>query len=116
MSAIRYSGALRIRIIYVEKLRLNRCHISCPSVPEQLPAVVHVHPAKAGTVARNTPHAYDQAAKAALSYAQYKGWPVKEYAPFDDGWIISRNAKNSHVWLRTGWRRRRGIGMRWKRR
>ncbi len=101
MSALRYSGALRIRITYVKDWTKAapeyRCHISCPSTPGQLPCTIYVR--RRLTHNRNSPIAFDEAAKSALSHAYYEGWPVDSYAAYDGGWVISRSVKNSHVWL-----------------
>jgi hypothetical protein len=101
MSAIRYSGALRIRITFVGKSPPEyRCHISCPSTPGQLPCRIYVHPNEAKMHAVDSPEAFDAVAKAALSFALDEHWPITEYAASDgDGWIISRSAKSSNVWL-----------------
>jgi hypothetical protein len=106
MSAIRYSGALRIRVTIVRRgldgiNEEYRCCISCPSVPGQKRCMVYLATRKIATHGFDSPLAFDGAAHEALSFALDNHWPVTEYAASDrdGGWIVSRSVKNSHVWL-----------------
>jgi hypothetical protein len=93
MSAIRYSGKLRIRVTYVSDWTKGpageyRCHIS-PIVQrngngdEYQPVTIYVGRAACDGLAVDSPKAFDGAARAALSFAESEGWPVTEYATYD---------------------------------
>lgn len=102
MSAIRYSGALRIRVTYTEDWTKGpaeyRCHISCPSVRGRAPVTIYVHPKTFETHARDSSVAFDEIAHAALTFAANEGWPIESYAQGDTGgWAIQRKPSRHYL-------------------
>ena len=95
MSALRYCGAVRIRVTYLELRQADtrapngsyRCHITCgaDSVTQYVGAPLCL----SGAV--DSPEAFDSAAHAALSFTEVAASWITENADYtDQGWAIRR--------------------------
>ena len=105
MSAMRYSGELRIRVTYLEpwaagtpapagrSTRLHgeyRCFIRGPK--GTVGKTIHVSAPVVIMSAVDSAVAFDEAARAALSFAFSTGWPVDSHAANDEaGYYIGRS-------------------------
>lgn len=112
MSAIRYSGALRVRVTLEDvdftKGRASeqyRCfvtlanrkgHVAVTQDGERAHGVTIYVGAKlehGSGIGLDSPEQFDSVASAAISFAIHEGWPADEYAAMDQecsGWHIGR--------------------------
>jgi hypothetical protein len=93
MSALRYSGELRIRVTYIDgwtdlvngtPVHRNgeyRCAIRSTDKDAIRCTIIVVAPAVLSH-AVDSPKAFDDAARAALAFASDEGWPVEEHAAY----------------------------------
>jgi hypothetical protein len=98
--ATRYCGFLRIEVVYQDATTTRpdryRCVIKCLSEDNPIDATVYVGTPRYNKLALDSAEAIDNAAHAALSFADNDGWPIPEYAEDSAcGWVITRN--QTHV-------------------
>ena len=98
--ATRYSGSLIIRAIYVEKTQAYDCRVSTPEGTEHV--VVRLSPEMMRIVASTSSEAYDEVAKAALSFTEssfeYRGISLAEHGIFTtEGWAVARKKAPTSV-------------------
>lgn len=88
--AVRYSGAVRISVLYRDQGDY-RCSVSSPDGRWS----GYVRPAPIGFgsgVGYDSPRAYDEIAKSALAFADHDKPGIAEQADFDDqGYVVSRS-------------------------
>ena len=88
MSAIRYSGSIRIRVTYRDNHSDYRCFLSATTGEKH---TVYVGEPAILTRAVDSPESYDDAARAALAFAESDGYPVR-YARMDEhGYTVARS-------------------------
>jgi hypothetical protein len=111
VSAIRYSGALRVRVTLEdvdftkgrasEEYRCfvtlaDRNHVAVTQDGERARGVTVYVKAKlepGSGIGLDSPEQFDSVARAAISFAAHEGWPADEYAAMDQeysGWYIGR--------------------------
>ena len=88
--ATRYSGDVKVQILWKDRESQWRAVVK---VPSERPKVIWVGRAPADRNAVDSPAAYDDAARSAISFADDEGLDVSRHAQVDakgQGWAISR--------------------------
>jgi hypothetical protein len=87
--ATRYSGDVTVRVDYVDTKSAYRCRVKCADGAK----TIIVHPARASQLAVDSAAAYDETARAAISFADHDGLAVQpEYASVDGNVVVHRFA------------------------
>jgi len=103
MSTMRYSGEIRIRVTFIDYVPGDvysdgtprhpngsyRCFLSVVGGSD---ATIHVNPPVCRFHAVDAAKAFDEAARAALAFADADGWPVEAHAAsIESGWHVGRS-------------------------
>jgi len=87
----RYSGRIAMRVVLREGMR-DEYHVSIKLPNGDRETVVVGAPAHM-RIAIDSPQAYDDAARAALAFAEHDGLDVAEHAEFDESSYVIRRIK-----------------------